>query len=168
MSEFNIERLRSAIDWAEREAAKETSRTDASSGGLWDQQAWMRGLPSKRVRKIKSVRYGGMYGDTIDSELQGELRQVKCGTSYCVAGHVCADEGDAFLAYDWEVDGDGRVHADLVVPRGSDEAMDVQSRARELLGITWQEAHELFAGYNTITDVRRIAEKIAAAHGEEL
>lgn len=165
MSEFNIERLRSAVKWAEKEARKETSAADASRGGLWDQGAWMRGLLSKRPRKVKSIR----VNRTTNTELEGaQLRQVKCGSSYCVAGHVCADEGDSFVAYEWEVDDDGTVHAAMVIPRGSDEAVDVFTRAQELLGITRDEAHKLFGGYNTIEMVREYAGDIARNYGEEL
>lgn len=69
-------------------------------------------------------------------------RSPECGTCFCIAGFV-------------------QFQADGIV----DE--NVAERAAELLGLpaSGAQAHPLFAGYNTIDDVRRIAEDIA---GERL
>jgi hypothetical protein len=70
----------------------------------------------------------------------------KCGTCYCIAGWVC-------LVADGEVPEFG-----------------IGPRAAELLGIPDEHNYEggLFWDTNTIEDVRRIAEGIAAEAGERL
>lgn len=159
MSNFNIERLRSAVRWAESEAEKRTS--------LWDQGMWMLGKMGKRVRRVKTVRFTADISHPFN-EMGETLREVRCGTSYCVAGHICADEGDSFVAYESEAETGQPVHADLVIPRGATEAVSIQTRAQELLGITNYEANRLFEGFNDIDDVREIAEEIANSYGHSL
>lgn len=71
------------------------------------------------------------------------LAAKECGTCYCIAGYA----------------------AQVVDPHfaDTDEVGDTTARevAQEALGITDRQADQLFAGPNTITDVRRIAESIA-------
>lgn len=66
------------------------------------------------------------------------VKAPECGTCYCIAGYVAHSAG---------LDG---------APR---------REARDLLGLSRQQAENLFDAYNTIEDVRRIAESIA---GERL
>lgn len=154
MRSFNIERLREAVAWAEREAAKPK--------GKWDQTSWARGKVG-RNRKFTAID-GLMY----DNDSATVLVEVKCKTAYCVAGHLCADQKDAFVTYDWAADYDGKVSADYVIPKGTTEAISIETRAADLLGITAREAEALFEGANDLDDVRRIARRIAKKRGYEL
>jgi len=72
---------------------------------------------------------------------QAAKRAPECGTCYCIAGYIAH-----------EVEG-------MAVGRSADDA------AGDLLGISTDNADELFNANNTIEDVRRIAESIA---GEKL
>lgn len=83
-----------------------------------------------------------------------------CGTAYCVAGYVAitAMPGAREVASTY---GD----YDLYV---GDKRWRWDEAAQGLLGITGDEADDLFAAGNTITDVRRVAEEIAARAGERL
>ncbi len=87
-------------------------------------------------------------------------RRTDCQTSYCIAGFVAmaaqpgataveSDSGDLDLVIDGEVES----WADT---------------AQSLLAITRAERLDLFDGINTIADVRRAAEDIAARAGERL
>jgi hypothetical protein len=70
----------------------------------------------------------------------------ECGTCYCIAGYV------------WRIAGDGKL-------------FDYDEDAARLLGIDVAQHNYrrgLFAADNTIEDVRRIAEGIAAKAGERL
>lgn len=92
-------------------------------------------------------------------------RVVSCGTAFCVAGHAAVMSG-----------------AEPVFSPGSDRTctfrtaegwtVDVESYARDLLGLTPDEASVvdggLFDTANDRADVQRIAEAIAARAGEVL
>lgn len=73
-----------------------------------------------------------------------ESAPKSCGTCFCVAGFVDQLDGQSS-------------------PYG-----EVSTSARRLLGLTREEAGALFAAGNSATDVRRIAESIAARVGERL
>lgn len=152
---LNIELLRDAVEWAEAEAKKKS--------GKWDQNRWAVGpLAKRRLR---------------DSE--GILRpviKVTCGSSFCLAGNICASEGDRLVVSGWRAI-DGEVMADYAIPKGSREVKSIRERACELLGVDSVDVedddgvhgfHDLFDGDNTIEDVRRIAELLAAEHGFKL
>lgn len=164
---LNIELLRQAVAWAEEEAAKEN--------GSWNQDSWAQGEVGKQ--KLK------------DEDGDEWLRvKVSCGSSYCVAGNICAMQGDRFVVESdkyWNGDpyyepGDV-VDVDYVIPKGSKERIEIQQRALDLLGVSsviyqegngdeydWDTYRDLFDGYNTIEDVREIAEELARRHGMEL
>ena len=61
----------------------------------------------------------------------------ECGTCYCIAGYVVSLEETDFSYH------------------------SVDTRAKQMLGITSEEAEELFAADNKIEDIREIAERIA-------
>lgn len=77
-----------------------------------------------------------------------------CGTCYCVAGKVCHDAGL-----------DVRALAGQHFGKVADVVADV---AQDLLGLTLGERYNLFQSGNDATDVRRVAESIAARVGERL
>lgn len=69
---------------------------------------------------------------------------VDCKTAYCIAGYVC--------------------HLD----RSVDEECDFPRVAEQLLGLTCDEAYDLFHWSNEIESVRDVAERIAVRGGETL
>lgn len=143
---LNIELLRDAVAWAEREAEKES--------GNWDQGTWASGVVGGRVLRDED----------------GELRQVlniSCGTSFCVAGNICASVGDRFVVETWEATPGETTDVEDVMPKGSKEVYDIENRAVDLLGVSviLEDGRDLFDGCNTIEEVREIAEAIAAEHG---
>jgi hypothetical protein len=78
-----------------------------------------------------------------------------CGTAYCIAGFaVTAEYGQV---------GYNRGYA--VIDGAS---LDFGLLGTETLGLTDVEAADLFDGCNSIEDVRRVAEQIAARAGERL
>lgn len=85
------------------------------------------------------------------TETYGETR---CGTAYCIAGYMCQISGLSWVTSD-----------DVLVDGEPTFAGTVAAR---LLGLPWERARDLFQGYNTIEDVRRIANEIAAEAGERL
>lgn len=65
-------------------------------------------------------------------------KRAKCGTTHCIAGWACALSGDAF---EWEPDAfDQREYASFI----SGRVVDIEDRARGLLGLTRDEAPDLF------------------------
>lgn len=90
--------------------------------------------------------------------LPQELRRAPdCGTCYCIAGHVVAT-----LGYTHPAKNEYGDHMVNPVTKGH---VDPHKRAMKELGLTDDQAGELFRGCNNIKDVRRIAEAIA---GERL
>lgn len=160
---FNIDRLRAAVAWAEIEAAK------GEDDSQWDQGVWVGEGELGRGRRITTFNEDPEFQNTYGPDRAKEVK-VRCGTAFCVAGWACHAEGDKFVAvgYDYYGDFDIDPVPDYAVPKGSNTAYDIGERARMLLGITDEEANELFAGNNSIQDVRRIARKIARRRGERL
>ncbi|MGH3496304.1 MAG: hypothetical protein ACRDP1_02415 [Nocardioidaceae bacterium] len=78
-----------------------------------------------------------------------DMTPPTCGTTYCLFGWVCYLSGKET---DEDRLADGHVY----------------TRARNLLGIDIDTANRLSADYNTIEDLRHLAEEIAASVGETL
>jgi hypothetical protein len=103
----------------------------------------------------------------IDKE-PGKWRQdrfgfkTKCGTAYCVAGHVVAMSK---LAMDWIEDLDCAGAKEACKLKDGRYIHDV---AQELLGLTEDEAGWLFSAVNSRQDIQEAAEYVAARAGEEL
>lgn len=104
----------------------------------------------------------------------------RCGSSYCVAGHAAVFSGyqwafptysdDSYLvarpedaADAFTVDHHVRNGEPLPAPLTIVECDDV---ARRLLGLTFDEADDLFAGGNTLEDLAKLREAIAARKAE--
>lgn len=71
-----------------------------------------------------------------------------CGTSYCAAGWACVESGDTlrWAASNWLRDIPGTQRAWDV--ESGDAREEIFDRARYLLGLTEEEAEELFDGEN--------------------
>lgn len=85
----------------------------------------------------------------------GSAVERTCGTAYCIAGFVVSTQ----YTFDQMWEGD----------------VEISSTAMEMLGLNYEEGvggslgtAGLFAAYNDIDDIREIARRIAANHGEEL
>jgi hypothetical protein len=78
---------------------------------------------------------------------QDYASRYECQTAYCVAGHACVRAGYTFQ---WE---DGRTWATHL----DDGHTPISHRARQLLGLTDDQAITLFQASNTIDDLKRIS-----------
>lgn len=96
-----------------------------------------------------------------------------CGTAMCFAGHVADTAG-----VQW-TDGDSITVDDRVRQLIGDEVLDdmgvgryfplrVEAFAATYLGLTDDEADDLFAGHNDASDIRDALERIFARAGEKL
>ena len=87
--------------------------------------------------------------------------ETECGTAYCIAGFVVTQTvaGASVVIPDWDADDP---YAVLQIDGARADWISV---GRDALGLTADEASGLFHEDNTIGDVRRIAEQIAARDG---
>lgn len=87
----------------------------------------------------------------------------------CFGARACVLDGGV-----WVVDDTASPHAHLLRARpedpeesvqqmGYDRVISVYARARRILGLTEHQAAELFAGGNTVADLRRIVAEICQA-----
>lgn len=86
------------------------------------------------------------------NDFEVEVEEVNsCNTAFCFAGHTALMTG--FVAPPkvngalWEGEVDGKYYA-------------VNEYAKEKLGITWDQADELFAAENSMEDIRKIIDMI--------
>jgi hypothetical protein len=171
MNDEQLDRLRKGVAWAEAEHAKDTKGIPAGDGtsifGDWRQGTWLTGKVGARKRTIESISYGD--GETALRAPTEYLQiNVKCGANMCLAGNVVAEEGDAFVVSQ-EIYGPGETaDVDYVIPKGSRTAMHVETRARELLGITYEEGNQLFDGDTDIELLRERAAEVALNYGHTL
>lgn len=124
-------------------------------GGRWDQRDWGSVRVSQAVRDAAVETYMGAAWQAVPAAVV--LKE--CGTTACVAGHASLLVGDRPLIESVTLDDSPGVVVSwaLVLPvDGADEATMVEDRARELLGLTEDEAAELFEGANSIDDVRML------------
>lgn len=169
MTEVNVPLLRKAVEWVEEQsnlpeidrqwnqrAWKESERDRAEdfafgvANEMWakthgdeDKVIFVKGYTTTTGIQVEGhyrfkPEYSKLYRKVMNQLLP------KCKTAYCVAGYVCAINGEGNL------------------PESK-----ISNRAIELLGIPdspWG-THPLFAGGNSAEDVRQIAEEIA---GERL
>lgn len=165
----DVPRLRKLVEWVEEQATldlahrewEQTTWTGISSGDqvarlaarlelAHDPLATIDDLDTLEERVIRALDERG-YTDAQQAQLWDEARH-ECGTTYCVAGKVAADDGVLVR--------NTRPHAlgfSVVVSTGE----DVDVYARHTLGLTYDEACRLFAAGNSAADVRAFAEDIA-------
>jgi len=97
-----------------------------------------------------------------------EQGRYRCATGMCLAGWTAVRAGGQWLVGDPEGWG-----ADYLISTAEDSAgcvesingraaIDAHNRARLLLGITEEQASYLFAGCNSLADIRRVRDEIAA------
>lgn len=136
----DIPMLRKAVEWVEFQAAlPEIDRE-------WVQESYL----TRPHDRALALAHAAVY-NRIQRRLMAynEISQVAarvephCGTAYCVAGYVAAYVDRRYVGTDL-VDG---VHSSFV--------------ATQALGITHEQARDLFHGSNSAEKVRRVAERIA-------
>jgi len=164
--DLNIALLRKSVDWAKEEAKQNRglipiARAARDKTHTWLQGSWGsiklgRGW-KQNIREHNSIGFGN-HVVAIDP--------MTCGTTGCIAGHICVLNGDDYLVPRYSDIGEV-VNVEYVVD-AQGEVYSIKTRAMQLLGITWNEAAPLFEGTNSIDTVERVAQQIAAAHGEEL
>jgi len=97
----------------------------------------------------------------------------RCGTTYCFAGRAVVIAGSRWVKrsdrYDYEsefllADDDDRAWAATASGLSCDanETIHVADRARRLLGLTEEQADDLFAGPNTLDDLRAMVADLKA------
>lgn len=166
---MNIELLREAVEWVEKEAEK----GDASA---WDQGVW-------------ASTGRGTYAT------EDEAMEHTCGTKACVAGHLAITHG---MTISWvKKETGGEWYRDIDVnqrkaveafghapdcgsldgrpPEWNEDSSKWShycwtwsSLAARILDLPFEEVAFLFNGGNTLQQVRDFAQRIAASHGEEL
>lgn len=157
---LNIEILRQAIEWAEEEA-------DKGRAGQWNQAKWATADPATfSEEEVTDLNWA-----------PASAYVSSCGSSFCLAGHICVAAGDRLLVGDiygrgmsvvYVVDGEGKVHG-------------IAKRARDLLGVDsvvvrhdpsidphYYIQSDLFHGGHSIDDLRFYAGRLAAHHGHTL
>jgi hypothetical protein len=138
----NVPMLRKAVEWVEeQDKLPEIDRE-------WDQSDFRRSPEAYalylmfQVRNALGVRVG--HGHL---KKAAQVLEPHCGTVFCVAGYVGQLTDERYRFH--EVVND--IH--------------VAQFAQQVLGLTEDQANEMFDGCNTAADIRRIAERVA---GEQL
>lgn len=143
---LNVPLLRKAVEWVEHEAAKPEIDRE------WYQGTYV-ATPRQHAR---ALAWWAVADDAELPEVDEMAARLEphCGTAYCVAGYVAqlVDERFAGKSYifapdDPDADDDGDLHCSALA-------------AREL-GLSMDQAYDLFYAGNTAADVRRHAEGFA-------
>lgn len=131
----NFELLDQALAWAE------ASRDHKNLGeGLprWDQSVW--------------------FHDPQSPEGDEYVLDNFCGTSCCIAGYVATRNGEKPLIEEY-------LDYAMVVRLKDGTVENIDFHARNLLGLTPEEATRLFEMENTLDDLRRIVAELKEAYG---
>jgi len=87
-------------------------------------------------------------------------RKAECGTVMCFAGWACTLAGGQwYRASDHVFRSFLKAEDDDERPSGM---VPAESRAKRVLGLTWQQANMLFHDSNTLADLHRIVDEICA------
>jgi len=189
LTPLNIDLLRKVVMWATQDYMKRdehfggytipdwAEEFDVAEWGTWDQGNW---------GQVKAQLISN--GDVTEGELE------MCGSSFCIAGNVCAQIGYALLPEAGESQSDLREFiswADFSVKWGAsyaapkrfnrlddkgkplytvdmDHARSISSVAQDALGLSETEAGWLFDGSNTIGHVIDWSMRFAAIRGQNL
>ena len=101
----------------------------------WDQHAW--------------AAY--VNGDVFSSDFDPDAKEVQCGTTYCMAGWTCVNEG---LRLDWAKGTDEKLFNEdntsyeVIVTGFLTTGEMIETKARQLLELTEDEAYDLFFAMN--------------------
>ena len=136
---------------------------------MWDQDTWGRvdsgnqfwnsNLPGDVVVKVPAeAQDEGMFAEEItvtpisDIDLSQQPQFMACGTTFCFAGHTVLESGDTML-----VSVDSGLASLCRTPDG--QVRHIYHRAMELLGLTEEQAGEMFSA--DIEDLDELKRAIA-------
>lgn len=147
-----------------------------NKAGHWDQHTWMDVNPDAYNDDISILRVSPAY--LHHPELKALYRITlpyiptnSCGTAGCFAGHTVAAVGDSASVYMFgdEVDSDGHINLggskleiNRVIPVEGGPELEVPTRARKLLGLTVDQAEELFSPRNSIHQLRALVDRFSS------
>jgi len=83
------------------------------------------------------------------------IRETECGTSYCFAGWVAALDG-----YTQTVRSSDLARRKALAGNASGETVVIRDHASERLGLTDEQAYDLFSAGNTLADLKRIVDDL--------
>lgn len=78
--------------------------------------------------------------------------RTDCGTAYCVAGWACHRRG-------WSMAWDTFGYANEII-KGNGQTERIEIAAARILGLSDDQAEVLFAGYNSLDNLKRIAKDL--------
>lgn len=133
----NVPALRKLSEWV-------TNQESLTEGREWLQSAWIVSDGQRFVADRRAEMASGMWS---------------CGTAMCVAGKVALDAGWNPV---WSHNIEWSSSVDVTDGNVIRQVDDV---AQEILGLTWDQAAELFRGSNDAERIRTLAEEYA---GERL
>lgn len=150
MDSTQFKRLEAAVQWA-----VDVHDNPPKEGVRWEQSHWMEGALDGLVPNKSDMHF-------VD---------VVCDSSCCIAGNVVLNAGDKFVVPEWNIGSaysqGSTIQADYCLNQDG-ELESINTRARELLGITLGQSNALFAGENGIDEVINIAWGIANGYGFNL
>lgn len=177
----NVELLDKAVGWATKES-KRGSKSRWYQGMWWtaSRDQWREFRKNGFVKHLTNEQLlegddaGEHYWVIANSNGADVLSsdRTTCGTTGCIAGYVTAMNRDEALVFrpteatpynPMGPEGGVRKQIDGHYVLTTDgKIMEVDQRARELLGITSQQARRLFSSGNSIEDVQEFADRIKA------
>lgn len=157
MNEDQFLILQSAVQFA-------ADDNDAASHGerrgdmRWYQGSWFLGKTTGEMATANDMTYATV--------------ETVCGSTCCIAGNVAAQMGAKFILLtadyslrDWE---GISVNVSSCIPTGETVPVTIENYARRALGITNNEAANLFQGTLTLSGVIKRAHQIAKGYGYDL
>lgn len=141
----NLRLLRKVLNHIDKHPESYYQGAWATRWGSWVRQSQRYRWVSYMDRKTKKVR---------------RRKATMCTTSYCFAGHAIVQAGHDFRTMG--------LHDDLEIDGRHTSIYRVIDKARELLGLTQEEANALFEGDNTRRDVQDVCEQIWRRAGKTL
>ena len=155
---FDIALLRKAVDWAKEEVeGHHTHKEQWSRPDRWFQGWWGKVRLSKKALES---------GERVGRTGYFAVDQLSCGSTGCLAGHICTLSGDRYVIDHNQANEHfvGLMIDVTTVITTEGKIYPINARAQELLGLDsdWG----LFAGENSVEDLETIAAQIAADHGE--
>ena len=94
----------------------------------------------------------------VDPESGREILAVDCGTAFCFAGWACQMEGGKWADTTSLIPIDEDDPFDIL----GDDTVFASTRAQRLLGLTSEQAEDLFRSENTLDDIREMVAEIKA------
>lgn len=118
----------------------------------------IRDLIVAKPKKLEMGNWGEIKRKKLDLK-EGDEARISCGTTHCIAGWAAQLSGDKFIVsidnLDEDEDGNATFYPDRVATATGQE-LSVHDRARDLLGLTGEEAEYLFLSVGNRGAVRAL------------